>query len=336
MSIMLKRKIELDYVKGFAILAMLFSHCMATENVILSWITSFHMAVFFVVSGILKAEKELSSLTLKEVGQYLKKRSFQLLVPYFIFGVLLIFFFQALALISGEELTIVSQLLDLCTFYGIESLWFIPIFFFSEFIFNFIYIRLPKWIRVSILVITVIALSILLHFFEPTEVKVLRFLIKIVISLSFMYIGYIIGRCDLVQKCNILVAIVMLISASIATYFNGPVGISAIQLGNVCLFYLNAVLISFALLVIFKKISEHWFKYFKWLEFFGKNTIVILCTNNIFIETIRLLDSKLFDSILIEWGMFGNVVFAVIMILIEALVIYISKGKIGILFGQKR
>lgn len=38
----------LDYTKGFAILLMLLAHCMGDNNLLHTWIFSFHMPIFFV------------------------------------------------------------------------------------------------------------------------------------------------------------------------------------------------------------------------------------------------------------------------------------------------
>lgn len=47
----------IDYAKGLAIILMLFAHTMSGENMINTWIFSFHMPIFFIISGILMAKK---------------------------------------------------------------------------------------------------------------------------------------------------------------------------------------------------------------------------------------------------------------------------------------
>lgn len=36
-----KRRVELDYIKGFAIIMLIFSHCISEENLIKTWIFLF-------------------------------------------------------------------------------------------------------------------------------------------------------------------------------------------------------------------------------------------------------------------------------------------------------
>ena len=71
------------------------------------------------------------------------------------------------------------------------------------------------------------------------------------------------------------------------------------------------------------------------LSFFGQNSIVILCTNNLIIEVCRLLDYKIFGNILISWGLYGNIIFTIILIAIEIpIIILTKKTKLSILFGK--
>lgn len=52
-----KRLKYLDYTKGFAILIMLFGHCMSDNNLLHNWIFSFYMPILFIVCGCLTAMK---------------------------------------------------------------------------------------------------------------------------------------------------------------------------------------------------------------------------------------------------------------------------------------
>jgi len=73
---------------------------------------------------------------------------------------------------------------------------------------------------------------------------------------------------------------------------------------------------------------------FELLKCFGENTIVVVCTNNLIIECIRLLDYKLFDNFLVNKGIIGSIIFSIIMIVIEYTLIKISKSRFSILFGK--
>ncbi len=79
-------------------------------------------------------------------------------------------------------------------------------------------------------------------------------------------------------------------------------GISALEFQNVFLFYLIAIVESISLLAIFTQINRLCQRRLRLLELFGRNTIVVVCTNNLFIEIVRLLDHKITGDILLQWG----------------------------------
>ena len=81
-----KRLKFLDCAKGIAILLLILSHCMSDESMLKTWIFSFHMPIFFIVCGILQAQKFPNGQTLDLIGPFLKKRCRQMLLPYFSWG----------------------------------------------------------------------------------------------------------------------------------------------------------------------------------------------------------------------------------------------------------
>ena len=66
----------------------------------------------------------------------------------------------------------------------------------------------------------------------------------------------------------------------------------------------------------------------------GKYSIVVLVTNNIIIEILRLIDHKITADFFIRNGNIGYLLFALILILLEYLVILTAKERMGILFGK--
>ena len=69
----------------------------------------------------------------------------------------------------------------------------------------------------------------------------------------------------------------------------------------------------------------------------GRNTIVILCTNNLIIELIRLIDHKIANDSLLSLGLLGCLVFTMLIIAIEIpLIKSVMNTKLSILFGKKQ
>lgn len=83
---MKKHFLYIDNLKGIAILLVVLGHCIQElvpnydDNVFFKAIYSFHMPLFFIISGYLTYRKEYVFSTV------IKKRAYQLLLPYFIWG----------------------------------------------------------------------------------------------------------------------------------------------------------------------------------------------------------------------------------------------------------
>lgn len=68
---------------------------------------------------------------------------------------------------------------------------------------------------------------------------------------------------------------------------------------------------------LFKIIEDKKWTILKYIEEYGKNTIVLLVTSNLIIEIVRLFDYKLFGNILIKFGTIGSIIFTAFLIIVE-------------------
>lgn len=134
----MQRVEHIDYLKGFAILMVLLGHIFiakapaGTHYPFCEMIYSFHMSLFFFVSGFLAYKTN----KIKEKGAvfFLKKRAVSLLVPY-LFWLLIAPYF-----IKNSYPTNIKELIN--KFYFIPNLnyWFLPLLF----IYNIIYLLYYK------------------------------------------------------------------------------------------------------------------------------------------------------------------------------------------------
>lgn len=114
------RIVEFDILKGFAIFAVIYTHCMqylfdsSFDNPVYNFIYSFHMPLFIIISGILSFRK------ITEKGRYsLPVKRLPILVPAFVFGGMLI----GIRLILGKSVGM-SDLVHLpFTFWFLSSLF---------------------------------------------------------------------------------------------------------------------------------------------------------------------------------------------------------------------
>ena len=80
-----KRLEYLDMVKGLAIILVVLGHIEFISHPLRVWISSFHMPVFFIVSGILIRYKNEADQPLLPL---IAKKARQILIPYFWFSLL--------------------------------------------------------------------------------------------------------------------------------------------------------------------------------------------------------------------------------------------------------
>lgn len=106
----------IDLAKGMAIFLMVCGHTSIPGNVS-NWIWSFHMPLFFLVSGMLFFPERYPSF-----GGFLKKRCRTLLLPWVVFSVVSVCYAPA------ESLTALSE------GHNLGALWFLPVLFVTEMI----------------------------------------------------------------------------------------------------------------------------------------------------------------------------------------------------------
>ena len=335
---MIKRLNYIDNAKGLAILLMLFAHTMVNSNYLHTWIFSFHMPIFFIISGILFERKYQGNVDTKLLIIFLNKRAFQLGVPYFSFGILLAVFYTLLELLGNSPVQFSTYFFHLITLKGIDSLWFIPCFFLAELIIHVLFMipkRAGKAVRLSLCLLIVGFLSTsFLYIDSIKQIQIVSVFFKAVVGYLFCYIGFLISKIRLLSKITIIIYVILFFVFSGLSLLNGEVAIGSLDFNCGLLFVVNATGISLSVLGILcglEKINIS----LGFLSYFGKSSIVVLCTNNILIESIRLLDSKLTGNILFSWGMLGSVMLTGVLILLEWIIIRISEGKLGVLFGKR-
>lgn len=200
-----KRLDYLDMAKGLGMLFVLIGHLQGERIFTLSpyiqplcvWIFSFHMPLFFIISGILIFEKSGEDLPL---SVHISKRFRSIMIPYYWFS-----FFYILvviyALIRGtiQPDTLFVNLWYILSGYGMNVLWFLPALFLGEILFIFLKQRLhARLFPIVLIIISVIGFvfSFLLTFMNRDISwmerihELLTVLIRPLIVSGFIGIGY--------------------------------------------------------------------------------------------------------------------------------------------------
>ena len=123
-----KRIDYLDYTKGFGILLVILGHIYDASNPIKIWLYSFHMPLFFIISGFF-ANKNI------EFKVLFKKKFKSLIIPYISFGIITIVLMIITNGLSGK---LKEYVYFFITGVGRDALWFLPCLFIIEIIFSII------------------------------------------------------------------------------------------------------------------------------------------------------------------------------------------------------
>lgn len=148
-----KRISYIDMAKGIGILLVVFGHSSFPTPEINQWISSFHMPLFFLLSGILLAHTNAHE---QAMGTLAKKKARGILIPYLSFSILSMIFSVILDTASLKSY-LPNALLQTIVFYGISVLWFLPALFFGEMI--FLFIRKHTALGITVLISACICLA---------------------------------------------------------------------------------------------------------------------------------------------------------------------------------
>ena len=328
-----KRYDYLDNAKSFAMIMIVLGHCnlLSTHETLYSWVSSWHVPIYFIISGILLALKEKRRGNLEY--DIVKKLKVYML-PYIVFSVINMIVVGSLKAISDVQSGIVfvkEALLSILAFNGRAACWFLPCLFIAEIVFLFEYKNLSKVIYLVNCFIAVLVVLCPESIYE--NYIFLRVLIRSIIGLFCISIGYGLTKINLEKYLNTFSMLLLIAIYGILFRLNGRTAIYNLEFGEYEVLYLiEIVLGSLIIIGICKKVVNRNVPFLTW---FGKNTIVTLATHQTILEVVWVVDSHTgnFLPILGSWQPF---VLCIIMILIEIPVIYTCNRYLYFLFGKNR
>ena len=310
----------IDLCKGFAIVLVVLGHSYSSSNGLLTWINSFHMPLFFMISGFLFEYRERYKRTIQQV--FLENIK-SLLIPYYIYSILMTLFVLLLRTSGGKGFKdgFVVGMKQILLLYGNSPVWFLSCLFLAEMVLLLLH-RMRKEVRFFCIIICLI-IGVGLQ--QNTWYIVL--LCRVFRAVFFLYIGELMSLADAYKPKYIIIP--MVLAHVILSQWNA----NGSEFGkSKILFIICALLGSISVLQFFKKYINE--KDLSFLDFYGKNTLTILGTHLFIVEIIRLLDYKLFGNLLYRFGILEGFVIAIIVFVIEIPVINWVNDKCPILTGK--
>lgn len=354
-----KRIVYLDMAKGVGIVLMVAGHLIGSLQSIdnksyfsplYQWIASFHMPLFFIISGILlhiTREEE------KDMRQIVSRKARTLLLPYASFS-LIYFVINVWTCIFQPELLKFPELWKFfiysVTLRGVSVMWFLPALFIGEVCF----LWRRKRFSDGALTAFVGATGFCMMFFSPllrwegwetglvmmTLGSLLHTAMRGLFSMVFLLIGYGAARLLTGERrtavgaaAEIFLGIALLALGGVLCFWNGSVDLNYMVFDNFILYLISACAGSFGVIMVCRHMPT-----LRLLLFYGTNSLVIMATHMEFKVMMHAIQLSYWLNQFItrakEWVLFATM--AVLITLMEAAIVFIYNRYLYFLIGKKK
>lgn len=302
---------SIDIVKGIAIILVLYGHVLLKiegngSSWVLDFIYSFHMPIFFIISGIFENPNNT-------IRNFIIKRIKNIIYPYFVFSIIsiVISFIKFKIGIEGIE-SVIEKTMSFISFNGFGVLWFLPTLFFGELLF----ITIRKSLKHYSTLLSFV-LFIFCYYLHDNFDIIPDLFFRPIIALFYINIGYEFRRirgCRVKTPWKLLFTIVIILNF----YLSKNLGFSDVHfiiINNLLFFIYLSISTSLMLLYICRGISC------RLLQYFGQNSLSIMLTHHVLpILSISLFIGKYFNYSL-------NILVSMIFMLIFEYIIIIMINK---------
>lgn len=284
-----KRLDYIDMVKGIGIILVVIGHSTYVSENTLTWLASFHMPLFFIISGILFSHKNACC---EPFPAYAKKRFCGMMIPYFWFSLIYIgvdyyYLYAHPELI--DQAFINSAILQAVSLFGISVLWFLPAIFMGELCLYGLVKRCPGWLLAFLGILFVwvpvlgkkwieTSLNMEEMLFMTWLGNLLLALLRVFPAVVFLLIGY--GSYYLLEKVQkkpvweILTGVACLLLNVAVAFANGRVDMHYLVFNNLFYYYLGACSAALGLILICRNCKKLWL-----LAFLGSNSLIVMLTH---------------------------------------------------------
>ena len=337
----MNKKRELHYIdiaKGIAIFLVVLGHVYMTEDTCNRWIYSFHVPVFFIITGMLMEHS--NGWKKKKLTENILIEAKRLLYPYAVFCILAyayivyVYFFEPGRVAYKRLYTTVFDILIL---EGTSALWFLPAIFYAKIIHIITYrSRIFNTIMAVMAAAVTYIISVYIKTVDTSQM-ISAYKVKVIIVAGHSLCGFIflvIGRYlyyffeKVYAELNYIIkfmAVIVLIFANIMMQQkSGMVDVHMCVFPDFIRFYIGAVTGSMALLSACNMIGR-----LRIAEYYGRDSLIVMATHKplpVLYYSIKLFNytqNQLKDYIIgIEYrSVTGRIIIAIITMLLEILCI---------------
>ena len=307
----------IDTVRGIAIVCVMLGHIDWGENPLCVWIYSFHMPIWFFLSGVLAYHTREAAKP--ALPRFIQRKAARLLYPYFTFSLISIAYISVCLGFGRDTVLLLLAMISLLGISG--AMWFLPVMFFSSVLFESLgRIKLRRFLILLLL----LALIYAGDRFSPFEYYYA--VQRVLIATSFIFLGYYyaaaVAAAPIKKSALLLVGLGMLACNLLLSQTNGLVDLHYATMNTMLRYYLLALLGCGGLCLIGSSLTlPGWIS--GPLSYLGKNSLIILTThvNLPFISWSRSVFSLLFGEDGLGHRYADDLVILLILLLFEGLVI---------------
>lgn len=294
----------IDIARGITLFFVVLGHLIPFGSKSFNHIFSFHMPLFFILSGMCTNMKKYDNFS-----DYLKSKIKSLIIPYFTF--VAIGLIMSLIIPAWKSGLNVDQVINHVFYYTqpeslhVGPIWFLIALFFSSLLFYVIekIAKTSKPFRiVTYLAFSIIGFNITKYIATPGVIATTfyRLPFKLDVALTaviFIKIGNVIKNNKIVEKIcekNILSVLTLLaifytLNYYLGAYTNGYVNICDCIYNNYFNYYIAAVTGSLFILIVSYKIKKN-----KVLEFYGKNSLSMFAIHSMYLALSAYILTKIY------------------------------------------
>lgn len=274
-----------DIAKGIGIILVIIAHIEYVDFGIRNYIVSFHMPLFFVVSGMLAC---LTGEPKKDIRTVLIKKLKRIMLPYLVFSVLFPVIDIAYYYVTGNGDPFGSlrqNIYDSVVLYGNSVLWFLPTAFFGDILFFFIMkaaMKLSERFAPYITVfVTLAATLVMCSVFGHLNIHIIVAMVRFFPAAFFVSMGYLIfslmGRKIPKPLISAAAGILCLVVLYFIHGLNGTVDMHFGVYGNPVLYLVNALVGSMGVILI--SMASDTQRTVSCISFYGRNSLFVMITH---------------------------------------------------------